>query len=128
MPVGDCYEAAGRYFSEAAFAGQAVGYTLVHGVVSGHGPLRGRRFGHAWVEVDDGPVVMVVDPSNDRTVVMARTDYYRLGRVLPEECRRYTPEEAVIEMVRSEHWGPWEEESSNERTRCTHAPDDSGRG
>ena len=85
-PTGDCYEAAGRYLTDAAFVGQADGYTLVHGVVSGQGPLAGRRIDHAWVEVDDGPVVMVVDVSNGRNLVLTRDDFYRLGRVVPEEC------------------------------------------
>lgn len=110
--TGDCYTAAGRFVTDAAFAGQADGYTLVHGVVGGQGPLEGRRIDHAWVEVDDGPVVMVVDVSNGGSLVLPRDLYYRLGRVIPEECRRYTPEEATIEMVRSKHWGPWEGESS----------------
>lgn len=108
--TGDCYEAAGRYVTDAAFVGQADSHTLVHGVVSGQGPLEGRRFGHAWVEVDD----VVVDASNGRNLVLPRDAYYRLGRVVAEECRRYTPEEATIEMVRSKHWGPWEGESSDE--------------
>lgn len=56
-PRGDCYEAAGRLVSDAACAGQAQGYTLVHGVVGGQGALEGRRFGHAWVEIDDGPTI-----------------------------------------------------------------------
>lgn len=110
-PTGDCYKAAGSYISRLACSAQEEGYTLVHGVVNGQGSLAGRRIGHAWVEVDDGPVVMVVDVSNDRHLVMPRDAYYQLGRVVPEECRRYTPEEAIIEMVRSRHWGPWEDKT-----------------
>jgi hypothetical protein len=109
MPVGDCFMAAGRYVMDVACTAQEEGYTLVHGVVGGQGPLEGRRIHHAWVEVDDGPVVMVVDVSNDKNLVLPRDAYYRLGQVVPDECRRYTPEEAIIAMVRSEHWGPWEE-------------------
>ena len=108
-PTGDCYQANGRYVFKAELARQAQGYTLVHGMVSGQGKLEGRRFGHAWVEIDDGPLIMVLDQSNGRNLLLPRDMYYRIGEVDPEECRRYTPEETLHQLARHHHWGPWEE-------------------
>jgi len=115
-PTGDCYEAAGRYVQDATLTGDAGNLTLVHGVVSGQGPLEGRRIGHAWVEVSTSheEISLVVDRSQGQNLVLMRGDYYRLGQIDPNECKRYTPEEAIIEMVRSEHWGPWEGVSSDD--------------
>jgi hypothetical protein len=119
-PTGDCYEAAGRYMQNATIAGEADNLTLVHGVVSGQGPLEGRRIDHAWIEVEERApgfpisIWLVVDRSMGRNLVLPREVYYRAGQIELDECRRYTPEEAMIEMVRSQHWGPWEGESSDD--------------
>lgn len=93
---------------------QAEGHTLVHGVVIGQGPLDGRRVDHAWVEVEGGhyTVTLVVDRSNGRNLLLPRDMYYRLGRIVEAECTRYTPEETRTNMLRTEHFGPWEEKSS----------------
>jgi len=106
--TGDCYVANGRYVFEAALVNQAHGYTLVHGELTVPGKLEGRRIDHAWVEIDDGPVVVVVDLSNDQFVVLHRDLYYHMGEVVPEDCRRYTPEQVIVQMVQTKHWGPWE--------------------
>jgi len=110
--AGDCYQAAASYLSRLGPV-QSEGYTLVHGTVSGQGWLEGRRIDHAWVEVDDGPVVMVIDHSQGKNLVLSRDAYYHIGKISPDECTRYTSEEAVVNMLRSKHFGPWGEEEKS---------------
>lgn len=83
--------------------------TLVHGIVSGQGPLEGLRYTHAWVEgVSQEGVPLVVDASNGREVVIPAALYYLIGQIDPEECVRYTPEAASQRMLQFAHYGPWD--------------------
>ena len=95
---GDCYESAANIVLDERH------YTLVHGVVTGQGPLAGVRFGHAWVEHEGN----VIDKSNGRELEFPRELYYAIGNVDPSEQHRYTYKE-IREMIQ-EHgtWGPWE--------------------
>lgn len=117
-PTGDCYEAAGRYMQDATIAGEADNLTLVHGVVSGQGPLEGQRIGHAWIEFKEraGPYQyeheVVRDVSNGRNLVLPRSWYYSIGQIDPDECNYYTPTEAAKMISTHGTWGPWEGESS----------------
>jgi len=83
----------------------------VHGSVTR--PLDGRRHTHAWVEIDLGEkmnhLTVMVDYSNGQAVNIPRQYYYELGEIDHDEVRRYTPEETLKQMVRSEHWGPWDD-------------------
>ncbi|MCK5548777.1 MAG: hypothetical protein KAI64_07160, partial [Thermoplasmata archaeon] len=99
MP-GFCYDASARWmvFDQGVKYFQA---ELVHGTVMGQGPLEGRRFGHAWVEIEG----WVYDVSQD--LIATKEDYYLLGQV--EDTVFYTPTEARIQMAKTEHFGPWEE-------------------
>lgn len=99
--LGDCYEAAGRFVMRR---GNRASSTLVHGVVSGLGPLLGQRIGHAWVECGDD----VIDRSNGGDMQWPKQDYYRLGQIIPSECRYYLGHEACAQMLEHEHFGPWE--------------------
>ena len=98
---GDCYQAGGRlifnYFGDK-------NAKLVHGMVSGQGALEGSRFGHCWVEWKD----KVMDHSNDRQLDLDKQLYYIMGRIDPNECVYYTPEEAAKKMTDIGHWGPWD--------------------
>ena len=44
---GDCYEAAGKYMMGSCLRNPDCGLILVHGEVSGQGPLEGITYGHA---------------------------------------------------------------------------------
>ena len=98
---GDCYQAGGRLIFN--FFGEK-NVKLVHGMVSGQGALEGVRFGHCWVEYKD----KVLDHSNDRKQELSKDIYYLLGRIDPNECHYYTPEEAAKKMTDIGHWGPWD--------------------
>jgi hypothetical protein len=94
---GNCYQAA-----YSSIDTNEIG-ELVHGVVTGQGPIAGVRMAHAWVEIGD----LVFDTSTGVPVVMRREGYYELGEVRAEQCRRYTPAEARAHALRTRHFGPW---------------------
>lgn len=97
--MGDCYQAAGRLIMKYIGKGK-----LVHGMVNGQGPLKGIRFGHAWVEVGNN----VLDHSNNKKQSIPKKLYYAMGRINPRECKYYDYGEAAKFMVDKGHWGPWE--------------------
>jgi hypothetical protein len=102
---GDCYEAAGRYVMDnALFPGDNPNLILVHGEVTGQGPIAGVKFGHAWVEDGD----LVRDYSRDRKVEMPKIVYYALGNIEESKVFKYTPEEMRRKILDYEHWGPWD--------------------
>jgi hypothetical protein len=97
---GDCYEAAAKLL----YAHRSCpGIVLVHGTVTGQGPIAGMRYGHAWIEIGD----VVLDPSNRRFVCARKADYYALGDI-NEPVTRYVFEEAARQMLETRHYGPWE--------------------
>lgn len=73
---------------------------LVHGTVMGQGPIEGKRFVHGWVEIED----WVYDPSQD--LIAHKKQYYDLAQA--ENMVSYTDTEAMINMARQKHWGPWD--------------------
>ena len=98
---GDCYEAAAKLL----YAHRSCpGIVLVHGTVTGQGPIAGVRYGHAWVEVGD----VVLDPSNGRFVVARKSTYYAAGEIT-EPVARYAFREAALWMLETGHYGPWDE-------------------
>lgn len=103
--LGDCYEANGRYFmKEALFDGDS-GLRLVHGEVTGQGPLEGVNYGHAWIE--DGNTVL--DMSNGRKTRMPKALYYALGNIEGNDnIYRYSASEFRRKISKYEHWGPWD--------------------
>jgi hypothetical protein len=102
--LGDCFEANGRYFMDAAaFPGGNKTLHLVHGEVTGQGPLEGVKYGHAWIE--DGN--MVIDVSNGRTVRMPKATYYALGRI-GDNVHHYDAPAFRRKVMQHKHWGPWD--------------------
>jgi hypothetical protein len=102
--TGDCYQAAAQHLmKETIFAGNPNSdLRLVHGEVSGQGPLKGRTFGHAWIENGDS----VIDRSNGQNIQMPKDAYYLLGKI--SNYHVYTPEEARDKMMEHGHYGPWD--------------------
>jgi hypothetical protein len=99
---GDCFHVAGRTMLDHPGSD----FKLVHAMVTGQGPLEGKRFPHAWNEVGD----VVLDYSNGNKIVMRKEQYYRLGHVdtSPGNIAIYDSETAMKKMVRNKHWGPWD--------------------
>ncbi len=97
---GDCYEAAVRFVIGNS---RCPGIQLVHGEVTGQGPIAGIRYGHAWVEIGD----VVIDPSNGRIVCAHKNAYYAIGKITTSVVR-YSPSEARRLMLEALHYGPWD--------------------
>jgi GNAT superfamily N-acetyltransferase len=110
---GDCYEAAGNYmmrfiFGDAKDDSRIHRLRLVHGEVTGQGPLEGIKYGHAWVE--DGN--MVIDQSNGKDLRMPKAAYYALGRI-GSNVHKYTMAEFKRKAVETGIWGPWDLETES---------------
>ncbi|WP_075881821.1 hypothetical protein [Vreelandella massiliensis] len=110
---GDCFIAAanlvtaGGISQNSALNGVA-DVTLVHGVVTGQGPVEGIQFSHAWIEgVKDGQPV-VIDTSNGGCFIGPPELYYLLGNIDAEQLCRYTPQAAREKLLDHKHFGPWE--------------------
>ena len=105
---GDCYEAAGKYMMEAALQGDEKKLILVHGEVTGQGPLEGIKYGHAWVEKGG----MVIDKSNGRDLRIAKEMYYAIGRI-GTNVHKYTMKQFRRKTVQTGIWGPWDLETES---------------
>jgi hypothetical protein len=74
--------------------------TLVHGCTVATGTPR------AWVEAD-GQVWASKGPSRQGMVSMPIRAYYALTDVQPDRCTRYTPREALEQVLAHGTAGPW---------------------
>lgn len=106
---GDCFKVAGRNMIDDP----PPELTLVHAYVTGQGPVKGKRFSHAWNEIGD----VVIDYSNGKKVVMRKGQYYALGNIVqePGQFQRYTQEQALENMAKYRHWGPWDLDNQYEK-------------
>ena len=100
---GDCFLVAGRAIIEDE------GLKLVHAYVYGQGPMKGRRFEHAWNEKGS----TVLDNSNGQKTVMKKKQYYKLAGVVVKADHgvayaSYTSTEGLVNMLKHHHWGPWD--------------------
>jgi hypothetical protein len=99
---GDCFEAAGKYMMDQKMRGADEGLVLVHGEVTGQGPIEGLKYGHAWVEDGD----WVIDKSNGQDLRLPKEIYYALGRV--GKVHRYDYRKFARKVTDTGHWGPWD--------------------
>jgi len=120
---GDCYEAALNYMISHGVLGPAFlrapgeegdpDLILVHGEVTGQGPIAGLKYGHAWIE--NG--AMVIDKSNGRDLRMPKMLYYALARIGRrsdhQNLHRYTAAEAKKQMAKHKTYGPWDLKTSS---------------
>jgi hypothetical protein len=100
IEMGNCYEASGDYVMSCKDSFQAV---LVHAEVK-H-PRTKKYHGHAWVEMGD----ICLDVANNKDIALRRSQYYILGEV--RNVKRFTKSEAMLNMLSSGHYGPWNEEN-----------------
>lgn len=92
---GDCIKIA------ADFVIERPGFVFCHGLVSGQGPLRGRRFRHAWVERNG----LVFDFSNSKQVIMPVERYYSIGKI--KKVTRFSADEVGRLMLKTEKYDFW---------------------
>lgn len=95
------------------------GLVLVHGEVlgtEGGTATPGQYHWHAWCERSQqisNPIhpeftydlVTCIDRSNGNDVELPAQLFYKAGKV--RNTKSYTPERAMVLMVRTGHWGPW---------------------
>jgi len=77
---------------------------LVHGEVTGLGPIAGIKYGHAWIEDGD----TVIDTAGGKDIRMSKILYYALGNIDESKVFKYKPEEFRKKVLEYEHWGPWD--------------------
>lgn len=112
---GDCFLVAAQLARMLAASEHDV--MLVHGLPRFRGREHdGKRFWHAWVEVEvNNPpplqrsrTVWCVDKANGKDVDLPRDAYYRLGDLDEEHVFRYTVEEAEEHLYETDlDYGPW---------------------
>jgi hypothetical protein len=95
--TGDCYVVAAKL---VAMEKVYPDYLVCHGEATGRHEIAGVRFGHAWIEGELGSMGPVVfDFSNGG------------NHIVPRE--RYTAQEAIVLMLRTGHYGPWDEDPAS---------------
>ena len=100
---GFCYDNASLYMERHSSIKEM---QLVHGVPLGTGgEIRGKRYGHAWVEIGSD----VIDPSVPNPVlVINKQVYYAIGNIKEKNVKRYSYEEMLKMMVKFQTRGPWD--------------------
>jgi hypothetical protein len=107
---GDCYVIAGKIALNNTKGLKGIDFIgepyLVHAEVTGQGEISGIRYGHAWIEDNE----LVYDFSNGNEIILPKTLYYSVARVVREEPKyyRYTFKEAQDKMLSSGHYGYWD--------------------
>jgi hypothetical protein len=103
---GFCFDACAKWFlyDQGADYPQA---RLVHGTVMGRGPISGKRFTHAWVEIED----WVFDISQN--IFAEKDEYYDLAQA--QDTVSYDANETRINLLKTEQWGPWDDNLLNFR-------------
>jgi len=106
---GDCFHVAGRAMIDMTDEQEVYGMKLVHAFVYGQGPLKGRRFEHAWNEQGS----TCLDNSNGQTTLMAKKQYYKLAGVVKKAPQgvayaSYDSTQGLVNMLKHKHWGPWD--------------------
>jgi len=69
------------------------------------GPYKGRRYGHAWIEL---PLLGLVW-DHLRNQWIQRDVFYQAGELSDEFLTRYDRDEALVMVELHEHAGPWDE-------------------
>jgi len=98
---GDCYEVAANFLLDNPLDTDT---KLCHGTAFGRGgDAKGKRYGHAWIEIAQGNVVL--DYSNGNNAAVYAPRYYEIGQI--KDVVRYTLKEARQMLCDHEHYGPW---------------------
>jgi hypothetical protein len=115
---GDCYEVSGKLILDWKLGNSDSCPLLCHGIVHGQGPLKGAIFGHGWVEYNQTlptttnkhahTIQIALDKSNGKELEIPVPVYYLIGKIDPEEVKKYNKEEIRENILKHGHWGPWE--------------------
>ena len=82
--------------------------SLIHGIATGStkSEFPGKRFAHAWIEIQVLGEWFVIDASA-QSGPFPREFYYEAGRIKPEECVRYDRQSAMRKAYHQNTAGPW---------------------
>jgi hypothetical protein len=106
MKKGNCYRLAAQWVMNNRE------HKLVHAEVTGEGPIKGIRYGHAFTTfTDESLSERVFDPSGE--VKMSKAQYFKRGKINPDEIIEYSHEEVLENILKHETWGPWTEKALN---------------
>lgn len=100
---GDCYIQAYRYFNKNKYKNKDL--RLVHGLVTGRGPIEGLIYNHAWCEDKSKCYDMTFPPQWQQ---LDKEIYYALGGV--KKTFFYDSDEVANKSVEYGTYGPWEQE------------------
>jgi hypothetical protein len=95
---GDCYEQALHYMQSDLSA------TLVHGLVTGQGPLEGIIYNHAWCEKNGKIIDMTLPKAAQKSLPI--DFYYSIGHITV--TYKYTYDQMLEKMNEFGTYGPWE--------------------
>ena len=97
---GDCFVQALHTFLE-----DPKNYTLVHGVVTGQGPLEGIQYCHAWViDERNNTVIDKTLPAGNQKIPVNL--YYWIGKI--EITKEYNASQVYKMIDKYETYGPWD--------------------
>jgi len=99
-PIGDLYR---RRFAVVGI--DPTEAMLVHGIATHR--REEFRFGHAWIE-GNGIVIDLTKSHERPDWIGPKAEYYRMGRIVEAECRRYSLAEIEQHVQAHGHAGPWQ--------------------
>ena len=110
--TGNCFENCGRYMIEHVNSDM----TLVQCNVTGTGGgIKGVRYSHAFLITEDGKFAMDMTNSADDPTLAPLELYRSIGKV--ENELHYSAGEARAEMLRTGHFGAWDDSLITEADR-----------
>ncbi len=81
--------------------------TLVHGLVTGQGPIEGTVYSHAWVEDGNTVIDTSLKEQGRKNYKFPKDLYYAIGAIVDKTTFKYTYEEMLEKLVSEETYGPW---------------------
>ena len=97
---GDCYVLAYQYITSHPNKN----LKLVHGLVTGQGPLEGIIYNHAWVE--DGNKIIDLTLPKPLQKSLTKDQYYKIGKI--KTVYKYSYKEVLDKSMEYQTYGPWE--------------------
>tara|TARA_R110002012_G_scaffold297082_1_gene494930 strand:+ start:813 stop:1166 length:354 start_codon:yes stop_codon:yes gene_type:complete len=97
---GSCYSDAYRWMIQNTHFGNSA--KLIHATVTGHAPIEGIEYGHAFILINDG---FVIDVATGKEKGFSKDEYYKTGQV--KEVKEYTIDEMYEAAVNVGTYGPW---------------------
>lgn len=82
---------------------------LVHGLITGQGPIEGLKYCHAWIEIGDTVIDTTIPLFRDG---FPKEAYYSLARLDETLLFKYDNEQVMKKTLEYKTYGPWEDSLS----------------